>query len=305
MTVLFSDRNLFSRHLRRPLTWIGAASLAAVGGAWAASGAMSALDVVNVLSGSPLVKPFTLAYGDSQRQRIDIYPQQQGGRPILIWFYGGAWNSGSRTDYRFVARTFHDLGYMVAIPDYRLTPEVVYPDFVRDSAAAVRAVIDEAVRFGGDPTRVLLAGHSAGAYNAAMVALDRRWLPIAYRKRIRGVIGLAAPVNFLPIQMPEARQAFSWPDTPRDSQPVEHVSRESPPMLLISAKHDPLVDPDINAGVLAGRLRRLGVQVEEERLEDPLGFITHARLVATLSNRMAPLVPTIARMDAFAQRVSR
>lgn len=291
--------------VRRPIAWVGAAGLALIGGTWAAAGALSGLDVLNALSGAPSVRPVTLAYGDSPRQQVDIYPQQERGRPILVWFYGGAWSSGSRTDYRFVARTFHDLGYVVAIPDYRLTPEVVYPDFLRDSAAAVRLVIDEAVRFGGDPSRVLLAGHSAGAYNAAMLALDDRWLPRTYRKRVKGVIGLAAPVNFLPIQMPEARLAFSWPDTPRDSQPIEHVTRESPPMLLISAKTDPLVDPDINSAVLAGRLRSVGVRVDEERFGDPIGLITHARLVATLSETFSPLVPTIERIDNFARQVAR
>ena len=264
----------------------------------------SSLDMVNAFTPSPNGLPVTLSYGSSERQRVDVY---QAGRrkPLVIFFYGGSWNSGSRTDYRFVARAFNDLGYSVAIPDYRLTPEALYPDFLKDSAQAISLLINRAEEFGADPQRVILVGHSAGAYNAMMVALDQRWLSPEDRQRIRGVIGLASPVNFLPIQLPAARLAFHWPNTPRDSQPIEHVSPNSPPILFINANNDPLVDPRINSIAMAEKLRAANVYVEVENFDGPLGMINHARLVATLSPTFQFLSPTLDKSRVFIERVSR
>jgi acetyl esterase/lipase len=264
----------------------------------------SSLDMVNAFTPSPNGLPVTLSYGSSERQRVDVY---QAGRrkPLVIFFYGGSWNSGSRADYRFVARAFNDLGYSVAIPDYRLTPEALYPDFLKDSAQAISLLINRAEEFGADPQRVILVGHSAGAYNAMMVALDQRWLSPEDRQRIRGVIGLASPVNFLPIQLPAARLAFHWPNTPRDSQPIEHVSSSSPPILFINANNDPLVDPRINSIAMAEKLRAANVYVEVENFDGPLGMINHARLVATLSPTFQFLSPTLDKSRVFIERVSR
>lgn len=289
----------------------------------------SGLGVLNTITPAPSVPAVTLSYGPSDRQKVDLYPaaanpsrvvpsspisgaqanpseiSQRQLRPIVIFFYGGAWHTGSRQDYRFVAKAFTDMGYVVAIPDYRLSPEVVYPDFLRDSAAAFQVVVSNAARFGGDPERIIVAGHSAGAYNAAMLAMDSRWLAKGDRQRIRGLIGLASPVNFLPIQMPEARRAFSWPNTPQDTQPIEHVSKESPPMLLITAAVDPLVDPDINSRAMAKRLEAVGVQVQVETYPGPLGMINHANLVATLSSTLSFLAPTLVQSRDFIERVVR
>ena len=264
----------------------------------------SSLDMVNAFTPSPNGLPVTLSYGSSERQRVDVY---QAGRrkPLVIFFYGGSWNSGSRTDYRFVARAFNDLGYSVAIPDYRLTPEALYPDFLKDSAQAISLLINRAEEFGADPQRVILVGHSAGAYNAMMVALDQRWLSPEDRQRIRGVIGLASPVNFLPIELPAARLAFHWPNTPRDSQPIEHVSSSSPPILFINANNDPLVDPRINSIAMAEKLRAANVYVEVENFDGPLGMINHARLVATLSPTFQFLSPTLDKSRVFIERVTR
>ena len=269
----------------------------------------SSLDVLNAVSKSPQAASATLSYGPSARQRVEFYPAPQRvtatAVPVVVFFYGGAWESGSRLDYRFIARTFNDLGYLVAIPDYRLTPEVTYPGFVQDSAEALRLVIEQAARFGGDAQRIVLAGHSAGAYNAISLATDSRWLSESERRRIRGVIGLSSPVNFLPIQMPAAQRAFNWPNTPRDSQPIEHVSPASPPMLLLSAKRDPLVDPEINSAALAARLRAAGVYVKMEVFEGPFGLVSHSSLVASLSDRLSFLAPTIERSKVFIEMVTR
>lgn len=285
----------------------------------------SSLDTLNALTGRPTVAPVTLEYGGLPRQRVDIYSMPSSAaplsgvnamstaraagertlKPVVIFFYGGSWTYGSRQDYSFVAKAFLDAGYVVAIPDYRLSPEVTYPVFLHDSAAAVRKVIEQAREFGGDPDRIVLMGHSAGAYNAAMVAMDKRLLPDTDRRRIRGVVGLASPVNFLPIQLPQARVAFNWPNTPADSQPIEHVSRDSPPMFLAVTPSDRLVDPVLNSGALAKKLQSAGVYVRLESYELPLRLINHTSLVGTLSPTFQFATPTMTHVREFIERVTR
>ena len=138
------------------------------------------------------------AYGPEPRQRLDVYrPRRAGPKllPIIVFFYGGSWSSGTKTGYAFVARALASHGFIVAIPDYRLVPQIRYPAFVEDSAEAVRWIARNGTRLGGDPDRLVMAGHSAGAYNAAMLAYDGRWLG-PEQHRIRGFIGLAGPYDF-------------------------------------------------------------------------------------------------------------
>jgi acetyl esterase/lipase len=277
----------------------------------------SSLELINQITGEPAAKPTTISYGPSPRQQVDIYPVVNNptrptevirtavaanqARPIVIFFYGGSWNSGQRSSYRFVAKAFNDLGYVVAIPDYRLTPEVLYPDFLKDSAAAVSAVIAQATQFGGDPKQVFLMGHSAGAYNAAMLALDPRWLSKNDRASVRGLIGLAAPVNFLPIRVPTVQKTFGWPNTSQDTQPIAHVSRGDPATLLISADRDPLVDPEMNTLAMADKMRAVGVPVQVETFG---GGVGHASLVATLSPSLSFVAPTLKIIQIFIDQLS-
>ena len=181
-----------------------------------------------------------VAYGVGPRQRADVYApvtRQRRLRPVVVFFYGGAWNSGRREDYGFVGRALAAQGFVVVVPDYRLVPEVRFPAFLEDSAAAVRWARDNAAAFGGDEARITLVGHSAGAYNAAMLALDPRWLG-ADRAAVRGLVTLAGPFDFLPLDDPATIAAFgSWP-RPEETQPVFHASDDDPPALLLHGAAD-------------------------------------------------------------------
>ena len=95
---------------------------------------------------------------------------------MVVFFHGGTWRSGARGDYAFVGHALAAQSVMTLIADYRLYPEVQFPEFLRDSASAAVWGMRAASQLGADPTRVLLMGHSAGAYNAAMLALDPQWL---------------------------------------------------------------------------------------------------------------------------------
>ncbi|WP_420143472.1 alpha/beta hydrolase [Sphingobium sp.] len=137
-----------------------------------------------------------VAYGEGSRRTLDIYAprnRQPGAKlPIVVFFYGGSWDSGTRTGYSFVGRALAAQGFLVVIPDYRIGPDNVYPDFLTDGADAVRWVIAHGRSYGGAPERIVLSGHSAGAYIAAMLTFDTRWLGSS-RSAIKGFVGIAGP----------------------------------------------------------------------------------------------------------------
>ena len=147
---------------------------------------------------------------------------------------------------------------MVAIPDYRLVPQVRYPAFLQDNAAAVRWVRVHAREVGGDPDRLVLAGHSAGAYNAAMLAMDGRWLGTD-RRAVRGWIGLAGPYDFLPLDTPVTQATFGAAPDSAATQPISFAGAGDPPALLATGDEDTLVRPR-NSDTLAARLTAVGVR---------------------------------------------
>ncbi|NVM80110.1 acetyl esterase/lipase [Duganella sp. SG902] len=262
--------------------------------------ACAPLTALNILSpGGGAERTPDLAYGDGPRRKLDVYRPRDGhgNAPVVVFFYGGNWVAGERADYAFVGRALASRGMVAVIADYRLHPEVSYPDFLRDAAQAVAWAAREAPRYGGDPKRLFVMGHSAGAYNAAMIALDGRWLaeqglsPAA----LRGWIGLAGPYDFLPIENPTTKPVFHFPDTPPSSQPVNHVAAGAPPALLIAPREDKLVDPQRNTGHLAGALRARGVPVREQYYDQ----VRHTTLVATLATPLRWLAPTLDQVAGF------
>jgi len=268
-------------------------------------GAVSACSPVQVLNAvtpsSTYRKAADLAYGSDPRQKLDVYTPRglKGPAPVVVFFYGGNWNSGARGEYRFVGEALASRGMVAVLADYRLYPQVRYPVFLEDSAKAVAWTLNEVLAYGGDPGRVFVMGHSAGAYNAAMLALDPRWLgahgfgPAA----LRGWIGLAGPYDFIPIKNETTRPVFFYPATPAESQPINHVSSTAPPALLIAPTKDDLVDPRRNTGGLAGKLRAAGAPVQEIYFAN----VSHTTLVATLSRPLrnwAPVLDTVERFVA-------
>ena len=266
----------------------------------AAVSGCSPLALVNAVSPSAVERSVaSVAYGANPRLTLDIYRPEKGAvnAPVIVFFYGGNWVSGERKDYAFVGQALAARGFVVVIPDYRLYPQVRYPDFLDDSARAVAWVERKIAAYGGDPKRIYAMGHSAGAYNAAMLALDGRWL----RKQgsdpshLRGWIGMAGPYNFLPVSNPTTRPVFHYPDTPADSQPINQVKSGAPPALLIAANNDDTVNPQRNTGALADRLRAIRVPVREIYYDR----VNHASLVATLSSTLRRLAPSLDAIEEF------
>jgi acetyl esterase/lipase len=217
--------------------------------------------------------------------------------PVVVFFYGGSWNSGSRSDYSFVGEALASRGIVAVLADYRLYPQVRYPLFLEDGAKAVAWTHEHIRQFSGDPKRLYLMGHSSGAYNVAMLALEPQLLgAVGMSPRdLSGWIGLAGPYDFLPIKNPEVRPVFFWPDSPPQSQPINHVSRGAPPALLMASRDDDLVNPTRNTGGLASKLRAAGVPVQDLYYSRT----SHATLVATMSRPMRRLAPVLDEVTSF------
>jgi acetyl esterase/lipase len=207
-----------------------------------------------------------LAYGHEARHRLDLYiPQASGPAPVVLFFYGGGWTAGRKAIYRFLGEALTSAGIAVAVADYGLYPQVKYPGFLDDCALAFRFVRDNAKSFGGDPGRLFLAGHSAGAYNAVMLAVDRRYLDADDRAALKGVVGVAGLYDFLPLTSESLIQVFGG-DSIEETQPIRHVDGKVAPMLLAYGTRDSVVHPK-NSRRMANRLREAGSEVELREFE--------------------------------------
>ena len=177
-------------------------------------------------------------YGPLDANKVEVVvpaAPASGPRPVLVFIHGGGWHSGAPGDYRFVGRSFARAGYVVVLVGYRLGPEGKYPHMLEDSALALAWTRDNAARFGGDPARVFAMGHSAGAYNVVMLALERQWLGRAGVEEgfIKGVVGLSGPYDFHPFTSDSARNAFGHVPDPAMTPPIHFVRGDAPPMLLL------------------------------------------------------------------------
>lgn len=286
-------------HAFKTLLLCVAAALLALGGLTACA----PLRALNVLStaGGGFAKTEGVAYGTLPRQRLDVYAPTDaappGGWPLVVFFYGGSWNAGERRDYEFVGATLAAHGVLTLVADYRLYPEVRYPDFLKDSAAALAYGLDHAAQLGANPKRVFVMGHSAGGYNAAMLALDARWLAGTGHRptELAGWIGLSGPYDFLPTEIPDVKPVFWHPNYPPEAQPIDHVTAQTPPTFIASPVHDKVVSPTRSAQQLADRLGAAGVPVTLKFYEHP----SHATLVGAIGWPLRWIAPTLADVTAF------
>ena len=232
-------------------------------------------------------------------QTLDVWRPADAGaasRRVLIFYYGGGWVHGDRGAYAFAARAFARAGFVVVVPDYRKVPGVRFPAFVQDGAQAVKWTRDNIARYGGDVARIAVAGHSAGAYNAVMLALDSRWL-IAEGvdpSIIKAAVGLCGPYDFYPFTKRRSIDAMQGVADPQATQPIRFARADAPPMLLITASDDTQVRP-YNAVNLTRRLKALGARVE---FRDFIG-LSHEDVAMALSKPFRGKAPVLADSVAF------
>jgi acetyl esterase/lipase len=239
-----------------------------------------------------------IAFGPDPRQRLDIYLPRggEGRRPVVFFIYGGSWSSGAKSTYGFVGDAFAGRGYVTVIADYRLVPEVRFPTFIEDGARALAFVREGIGRYGGDPGRIFLAGHSAGAYNAMMLALDPRYLARAGvpRQAVRAAAGLSGPYDFLPLEGRVTRAAFGNARNPAETQPISFARRGAPRIFLGTGTADTTVQPR-NTDALAARLGAVGVPVTVRKYDG----VGHAGTVLALAPLLRLTRPVLDDVTAF------
>ena len=254
-------------------------------------GGCSPLSLVSATSGSHYQHTTHHAYGKDLRQTLDVYvpimPMENAD--VVMFIYGGRWQFGSKEEYRFVAAGLTKKGFITVIPDYRLYPQVDWRDLIADNAAAYRWVETHIAVFGGNPRRIFIMGHSAGAHIAAMVALDSKLRQQAGSDSVPcGLIGLAGPYDFLPIEDADVQQVFKSADRLIETQPIFYVDRNAPSMLLLTGAADITVKPG-NSYRLAAAVQARGGKAEVTSYPG----VGHINIMLALARPLSFLAPTL------------
>ncbi len=294
------------RRLLRGLLIAAGVAAVAIGGALGLLYLRSPVQALNVansllLADTGAVRAATaVRFAPGTDLALDVWvppADRRGPHPVLLFFYGGSWIDGRRQDYGFVAKAYAMRGFVVVVPDYRKLPDGRFPAFMQDASDALGWTARNIARFGGDPGRLAVGGHSVGAYIAAMLALDRRWssrvgLPPHV---VRASIGLAGPYDIYPFRWPPARAALGDARDPRDIQPLAFVSPTAPPMWLATGTADTVVNPADTPRLAAG-LRAAGAPDVALRRYPGL---SHSGIVMALSRPFRGLAPVLDDSTAF------
>ena len=283
---------LRSQWLRSGGSLIGSMTLSVVSGC-------SPVSVLNALAparGITVTQDVRYAAGD--RNALDVYaPASPTPSPVVVFIYGGGWKNGNKSQYRFVAAALAARGFLTVVPDYRLYPEVRFPVFLQDNAAAVAWTKGNIAKFGGDPRRIFLMGHSAGAYNVAMLTLDKRWLGetgLNPDRDLLGTVGLSGPYDFLPLHDPVLETIFAPAGDLRLTQPITFARGDAVPMLLASGTDDTTVLPR-NTEHLAAAIRRDGGRADERLYPG----VDHVRIIGAMAGVLHWLAPSLADVSMF------
>ncbi|PHS40869.1 MAG: hypothetical protein COA91_03315 [Robiginitomaculum sp.] len=197
-----------------------------------------------------------IAYGDGERQKLDIYQSSKPkpGAPIVMFIHGGSWDTGSKNIYKFVGEAFASQGYTTVIPNYRLYPDVVYPKFINDTAAAIAYTAKRYPEQG-----LIVIGHSAGAYNAMMATVEPKYLQaqgVEVCRAIAGMVGLAGPYGAFPLKA--ERLLIIFPDRhTADDAPVNLIKGPTPPIFMAIGDKDTTVS-ELHSTALQKLIRARG-----------------------------------------------
>jgi acetyl esterase/lipase len=238
-------------------------------------------------------------YGTHPEHRLDVYSPDTPSatpRPLVVFWYGGRWETGNKDDYRFVGAALAEIGAVAVLPNYRHYPQVKMPGFMDDAALAAGWTALHAAELGTDANRLYLMGHSAGAHIAALLTLNQAYLEVPGRPapKIAGMIGLSGPYDFLPLHDPDLQDMFGPPERYPESQPIHYARPGAPPMLLVHGLADQSVRPK-NSINLAAALQAQGVAVTLKTYPR----LGHADTVAALSIPARGRAPTLAEIAAF------
>ncbi len=251
----------------------------------------AALDIFNLFAlkdAGSRVSARDVAYGRDARQTLDVYVPKVGAGPwpVIVFVHGGSWQSGSKNPYTFAGRALAAQGFVAMVMNYRLHPKHRYPAFVEDTALALKWANENAGQFGGDSAQLLVMGHSAGAYNVAMAVLDQRYAKIV--PKVSGVVTLAGPFDFLPLDSTITREVFGGLDDLPSTQPVNHARADAPPFLILHGSDDTTVLLR-NAVALQKALEDAGASASIKIYDD----VSHAGIMLALSRPLRSRAPVL------------
>lgn len=240
-----------------------------------------------------------VSYSERRWQILDVYTPEidinHAKKPVIIFFYGGAWDSGKKEQYLFAAEAYTSLGYVVVVPDYIKFPDGKFPQFVEDGAKAVAWTHHNIDQYGGDPDTIFLMGHSAGAHLAALLVADEKYLRAEGfdAGKITGFVGLAGPYNFRP-KLKEFVRIFE----PKENYPKMFVSNfidgGEPPMLIARGNDDTTVAA-FNQDILVESLKKYNVAYEDKRYDE----VDHVKILLGLSPILRNKMSILSDSDQF------
>ena len=199
-----------------------------------------------------------LAFHPDMAPRLDVYSPAEGeGHPVLIFVHGGSWQDYDKELFAPVAQRLLPEGMVVVIPDYTLHPGADYEQMTREVAAAISWTLENAAQYGGDPHRVVVSGHSAGAHLSALALLDPRFLEgLGHSSdEICAWIGLSGPYDIQAEydywvakgSTPEVMvEVMGGQGNFNRASPVSHVRPDLPPSLIIHGDEDETVPATIS-----------------------------------------------------------
>jgi arylformamidase len=257
-----------------------------------------------VAHAQPTKKVFAYSEPADERNKLDVYtPPNAKGLPVVFWIHGGGWQAGDKSDVQVKPQAFMDRGFVFVSTNYRLLPAVDMATIVRDVAKAVRWVHDHAAEFGGDPNRLLVMGHSAGAQLAALVCTDERWLKAERLSLaiVKGCVPVDGDTFDIPAIIEVAETRWRTHHLPKskfghrekfgndpakhvDFSAVSHVARDKgiPPFLILHVAGHP--DTTAQAQRLANVFKGANVPVTVFAARET----THSRINADLGKADDP-----------------
>jgi acetyl esterase/lipase len=245
------------------------------------------------------VANFDVAYGEKPHQKLDVYYPKNGksDNPVIVYFYGGRWQFGSKGDYRFAADAFTERGYVVVIPDYVKYPEGKYPEFIQDGAEAIKWADKNIHQYKGDARHLYVVGHSAGGYIGAMLTANKKY---GVSNKIDAFAGLAGAYHFTATELfqKEFAPIFDNPANLEDISVNKYVRKNQAPMLLLWGEDDKTVFKD-HLDSLAGTIKKRGGKVQVKTYT----AIDHVGIVATLSQIRRERAPVVDDVDKFFRSV--
>lgn len=236
------------------------------------------------LSSGHYAMKLNIAYGNHPLQKLDVYSPTKGAqgrdKPVIVFVYGGAWKSGDKKDFKFIAHAFTSAGYRVVIPNYRLFPSVKFPAFIDDVADSIAYIEQNSSILAGDLSQgMILMGHSAGAHTAALLSTDLNY----FKRRnittpLKALVVLAGPYDLL-LDHPEVIPIFLPIDDPRTVKPTRLVHSGMPPVLLLHGLKDARVKP-FHTERFARALQQKGVP-HEVRLYKT---VSHVAIITSIAS---------------------